>query len=97
MKTFKDVREIQLTAGDRNAFRRLKNNEDFVALRGITENYILQLTHNLLVGTETESESSTRELKELRGFVRVWNKITDLVDNKQHYEEEINEQNNGKS
>ena len=77
---FNQIRDLELTEDQRNSFRRLKDAGDFVTFRKGVEEYIFKLNYNLLVGTETQPGSSVEALMMLRGFVKYWRKITNLID-----------------
>lgn len=88
MKTFGEISNVKLDTSDRNTLVVLAHSRGWGKLRRIVEDYTLQLTHNLIVGTESEKDSSVEELKALRGFVRYWAKIVDLVENEEHHKKD---------
>ena len=82
---FDEIKEVKIESSERSALAGLNGDRGWLTLRRIVESYILQLTSNLINGTETEKDSSVDELKALRGFVRYWKNVVDLVENKEHH------------
>lgn len=88
-KSFLDAQEVKIEPSDRAILEALSRGREWPVLRRIVEDYILQLTYNLVAGTESENGSSIQELNELRGFTRYWkNKIVRLVESKETHKKD---------
>lgn len=86
--TFEEASEVSLDSIDRNAFSRLSNSRDFIRFRRIVEDYVLQLTHNIVIGTELEKGKRNEEMDKLVGFTKTWNRLMNLIDNEEHHKHE---------
>lgn len=86
-KTFEEAKNVEIDDRTRRAFEGLGRSRDFAAFRKLVEGYVLKLTHNLVVGTAVSRDARYEALDELAGFSKYWKKMTDLVDNKDHYEQ----------
>ena len=75
----RDVIKIDLTDGERAAFKSLAGNKDFKTATEAIDKYILRLNGNLLAGTESERGASAEEFYKLRNFIYYWHKFLDLT------------------
>lgn len=92
--TFDEARKVELSGEDRRALARLASNDEWAALRRIVEGYSFQLTRNLLLGMEVEQGKRYTELDRLSGFSYYWQKVVNLVENKDSHrtDEEVSEE-----
>lgn len=80
LKTFEESQKLELDKEAKKVLHDLGMSRQWLTLKSVIEDYILKLTFNLLVGTESEKDSSFEELKRLRGFVYYYNKIKNVVE-----------------
>ena len=90
--TFDEIKSVEISAEDRHDLASLKDTKEWKTLRRLVEGFMLQLSGNLLVGTEINNGDSVEELKALRGFSRYWKlRVVDLIENPIHHKPDENE------
>lgn len=77
---FESVQGLLRTPEEQEILKDLFKSKAFETFKTTTENYLLKLTSNLILGTEVEKGISEDTLKELRGFTKIWQIITKTND-----------------
>jgi len=75
-------KDFETTPEEQAIFPRLRDLDMWKVYKNMVERYILKLTFNLVHGREVEEGKRIKELNELSGFIRYWNKIKARVEHK---------------
>lgn len=89
MATFEEAKKVPLTEEQKRDLERLGGMKEYETLKKVVEGYALQLTHNLIIGTEAEKGTRHEELDRVSGFAYYWSKVKKIIEKQKEDESQL--------